>query len=518
MQQTGAAARQSHIVRNTVLVSALFGLAALAGIFRNIVIAREFGIGADLDAYYAAFRLPDLLFTIVAGGALATAFIPVFADFLTDGDLTGAWRLASAITNVVVLIVIVFAAGVALTAPWLVRNFIAPGFTPAQQTDTVTVMRVVLLSTLLFGISAVQGSVLHGFKHFFLPALGAVLYPVGIAAGALFLAPRMGIRGLAYGAVIGAALHLAVKVPGLIHYGFHWWPMLGLRWKAVHRVGILMGPRVLDLAVFQLTMLITTNLASRLGTGRISALEWGWGAMQLPETVIGTAFGLVAFPTLAELAARGDRNGLRSTLGETLREVLALTVPAAFGMVLLGRPLLQVLYERGAFDPAATEAVFIALEFYAIGLAGQSCLELVARAFFAQQDTITPLIVATGSGIVNILLALVLMGPLGHGGLALANSLAVSAEVLVLLLILRRRLNGVEGRAMLWMLVRVLIAALIMSLAVLAVLQMLDGQGAPPFVRLVVGGITGAAVYIAVSLALRVRELVRLPMALLGRR
>src|SRR5512142_2687995 len=144
------AGRRRHIARNVVVVAVCFGLAALAGILRNILIARQFGIGAELDAYYAAFRLPDLLFTIVAGGALATAFIPVFADFLAAGDRAGAWRLASAITNLVALIVAAFAVVVALAAPWLVQTFIAPGFTPDQQAQTVSVMRIVLLSTLLF--------------------------------------------------------------------------------------------------------------------------------------------------------------------------------------------------------------------------------------------------------------------------------------------------------------------------------------------------------------------------------
>ena len=184
------------------------------------------------------------------------------------------------------------------------------------------------------------------------------------------------------------------------------------------------------------------NLASRLGPGGVSSLEWGWDAMQLPETLIGTAFGLVAFPTLAELAARGDLAGLRRTLSQSLRVVVALTVPAAAGLILFGRPLLQLLYQRGAFDAHSTEAVYVALRFYALGLVGHSCLELVARAFFARQDTITPLLLAAASAAVNILLGLLLMGPLGFGGLALANSIAVTAEVIALYVVLRRRLGG----------------------------------------------------------------------------
>ncbi len=426
------------IALNTLMVAAAFGLAAAAGLLRNIIIGRQFGIGADLDAYYAAFKLPDLLFSIVAGGALATAFIPVFAEFLAAADRPGAWRLASAITNLVVLVVTGLAAVAGLSAPWLVRVLIAPGFSPAAQAETAAVMRILLLSTIVFGVSAVQGSALHGFKHFLLPAVAPVVYPLGIVAGALWLGPTWGTRGLAVGAVVGACLHLAIKTPALLHYGFQWRPVLDLRTPAVRRVLWLLGPRLLDLGVFHVTLIVMTNLASRLGAGSVSALEWGWDAMQLPETIIGTAFGLVAFPTLAELAAQGDLAGLRRTLYQSLRVVVALTVPAAAGLILLGRPLLQLLYQRGAFGADSVEAVYAALRFYALGLVGHASLELVARAFFARQDTITPLALAALSALVNILLGLALMRPLGFGGLALANSVAVSAEVLALLALLRR--------------------------------------------------------------------------------
>jgi len=512
--------RLPHIVRNVRVLAVAFGLAAAAGLVRNMVIAAQFGIGADLDAYYAAFKLPDLLFTIVAGGALATAFIPVFADFLADEDRAGAWRLASAITNIVFIVVTASAVLAGILAPWLVSVVIAPGFSPAEQAQTVQVMRIVLVSTVIFGVSAVQGSVLNGFKHFLLPALGAALYPIGITLGALFLAPTMGIAGLAVGAVIGSLFHLLVKVPGLFYYGFRWWPVLdlrGLHSRPVRRVFVLMVPRVLDLFVFQFSLVIMTNLASRLGAGSVSALEWGWDAMQLPETIIGTAFGLVAFPTLAELAARGELGRLRSTLGETLRSVVALTVPAAVGLILLGQPLLSFLYERGQFDAAAVDAVYATLRFFALGLVGHATLELAARAFFAQQDTVTPLVVAIGSAIASIALGIVLMRPLGAGGLALGNSIAITAEVLVLMAILRKRWNGVEGGQILRSLLCVLLASAVMGLAVAGVLTLAQSEGYGALVQLLAGGLVGAVVYVAAGLLFGVQELRRLPAALFGR-
>jgi len=301
---------------------------------------------------------------------------------------------------------------------------------------------------------------------------------------------------------------LLVKLPGLLRVGLRWWPVLDLNSTAVRQVLVLMGPRVIDLGVFHLTMLATTNLASRLpGAGSVSALEWGWEFMQLPETVIGTAFGLVAFPTLAELAARRDFAGLRGTLGDSLRMVITLTMPAALGLILLGRPLVQFIYQRGAFDAQATEAVYLALSLYALGLVGHSCLELAARAFFALQDTITPLLVAIVFGVLQIALGLFLMQSLAHGGLALANSLAITGEVLTLLWLLRGRLGGVEGWQTLRLLGQVGIACAVMGVVILLITQAIS----QPLLVLGSGAVGGLLVYLLAGFLLKMPTLQRLP-------
>jgi len=412
-----------------ITVSGSFALAAAMGLLRDMVLARRFGMGADLDVYYAGFKLPELLFTLVAGGALATALVPLLMAAHADEGRPAMWRLASAVANIVLTVAAALAVLAAFLSPWLVRTLIAPGFTALQQAETVAVMRLALISTLIFALSSIQTSVLHSHQHFTLPALAPILYPVGLIVGAQWLAPRYGLRGLALGAILGSLLHLVVQWPALLRLHVRWQPVYDLGRASVRRVFVLMGPRILDLGVFQLTMLATANLASRLGAGSVSSLEWGWQLMQFPETIIGTAIGLVALPTLSALAARRDVTGLRGALGASLRVIAALALPAAVALVLLGRPLVAVLYQRGAFDPAATEAVYTALRFYALGLLGHACLEVAARAFFAQQDTLTPLYLAAGSAALNILLGVLLMGPLGPGGLALANSLAVSSAV-----------------------------------------------------------------------------------------
>ena len=491
-----------HLARNVIMVGACFAMASLLGMVRNIVIASQFGIGADLDVYYAAFKVPELLFTVVAGGALVTAFLPVLAEYIAGDDNDGAWRLASAVTNIVVLVAGALSVLAALLAPWLIRWVVAPGFAPEMQAETAVLMRIILVSTVLFAVSSIHNSVLNGFQHFLWPALAPVMYPIGIIAGALWFTPMWGVRGLAAGAVLGSAMHLAIKIPGLVRYGFQWKPVLDIRTQSMRRVGVLMAPRVLDLGIFHLTFLVTANLASRLTEGSVSALEWGWNFVQLPETMIGTAFGLVAFPTLSALASRRDIPGLRSTLAESLHHVLALTLPISAAMILLGRPILALLFQRGAFDAASTEAVLAPLRFYALGLVGHSCLELAARAFFAQQDAITPLYIAAATAFFQITLALLLVGPLGAGGLALANSVAISVEVAVLLAVLRKRWNGVGGRSMLAVLGRVLPATLAMSLALGWVVAYANSADLSPLLTLILGGSISVVVYAVAGLLL----------------
>ena len=279
------------------------------------------------------------------------------------------------------------------------------------------------------------------------------------------------------GAVLGAVLHLAIKMPGLVRYGFRWWPVVDLSSPAVRRVAAADG------ASGGSTWASFTSRFWRRRTwphdwGRESErFGWGWQLMQLPETVIGTAFGLVALPHPGRTGqSHGDWAALRTTLGQALRAVMALTVPAACGLILLGRPLLQLLYQRGAFDAAATDAVLVALRFYALGLMGHACLELAARAFFAQQDTVTPLYLAIASAAASIGLGILLMQPLDYAGLALATS-AITGEVIALLLTLVGA-GAAWKDARCWRRCLALAASLIMGGAMILATQSAERGGA----------------------------------------
>ncbi|MBU0702238.1 MAG: murein biosynthesis integral membrane protein MurJ, partial [Chloroflexi bacterium] len=295
-----------QIAKAATLVMALFVVSRALGLARQMVIGSLFGTGGDLDAYLAANRISDTVFLIVAGGALGSAFIPTLTDYLTRKDLAGAWRLASAVANLALIVLTVAAGLTAVFAPALVRTVIAPGFTAPQQSLTTSLLRMMLLSPIIFGVSGIVMGTLNAHQHFLLPALAPSVYNLSIIGGALLLGPRLGVRGMAVGVVVGSALHLLVQVPGLLRYGARYVPTLGLDNPSVREVGRLMVPRMLGTAITQLNFVVNNSLASGLGEGAVSAINYAWLLVMLPQGVFAQAVGTAAFPTFAAQAARGE--------------------------------------------------------------------------------------------------------------------------------------------------------------------------------------------------------------------
>ncbi len=494
-----------QIARAAALIMALFLLSRIAGLAREMIISARFGTSADLDAYLAAFRVPDLLFQLVAGGALGSAFIPVFTGCLTRRELSGAWRVFSAVTNLVLIILTGAALVAGLAAPLLVRTVLAPGFTPEQQALTVSMMRWMLVSTVIFGVSGIVMGVLQSYQHFFLPALAPLLYNLSIIAGALLLAPTLGIYGLVIGVVVGAALHLDVQMFGLWWYGARYHRTLGLRDPLVREVGRLMAPRVLGLAVVQINFWVNTVLASTLPAGSLSALNYAWLLMLLPQGIVAQAVATAAFPTFAALEARGALGELRRTISGTLRVLLFLTIPAAAGLFVWRVPLVRLLLERGEFTAESTRLTAAALAFYAFGLIGHSVVEIIARAFYSLHDTRTPVAVGAGTMALNVLLSVLLLRPLQHAGLALANTLATLLEMALLTWLLSRRLEGLEWPQLRATTIKTLLATILMAVP----LAWAAGRWShlPPLPFGAAGLLGGAAIYVAGAILLRMPEI-----------
>ncbi len=427
------------LFRASALLALLFGIDKLIGLGRQVLVGRAYGVSAALDAYNAANNLPDLIFAIISGGALAIAFIPFLIETLDRDGRAAAWELFSRVANWAFVITAGLAVVIALFAGPLVRNVVVPGFAPADQNLVIVLMRLNLIATLIFSISGLVIGGLQANQHFLLPALAPVLYNVGQIVGVQFLAERLGIFGLAYGVILGAALHLAIQVPGLIRFGFRWTPSLQWRHPGVQKVARVMGPRVVTVAIIYSIFVATDNFASNLYEGAVTAIAYGWLILQLPETVIGTAIATALLPTLSELASRDEREALKKTLSTAIAAMLALTIPATIVGLIAIRPAVRLVFEGRAFTAEDTDLVVAAAQMFLLGLTGHSLLEIAARTFYARQNAIVPLIAAALTAALFVGLCFVLTPLMGHAGIALANTLAFTAEALGLLWLLRRQ-------------------------------------------------------------------------------
>lgn len=499
-----------QIIRAAAIVMIATVLARLLGLARQMIIGNQFGTTIDMDAFAAANVVTETLYLVVAGGALASAFIPVFTGLLTRGKQKDAWQLASQVANVILIIMAVLAIATAILAHPIVTQLLAPKMPSEGQALTAELLRTMLLSTVIFSVSGLLMGVLNAQQHFLLPAIAPVLYNVGIIGGALFLTRRFGIHGVAIGVVAGAALHLVIQLPGLRGRGAQYSAQLGLRNPALQRVARLMGPRILGLAVTRVNFWVNTNLASAF-EGAVSALDYAMRIMLLPLGVVAQAVGIAAFPTFAELAAENKLKDVRRTLASTLRGVLFLALPATGGLLMLREPIVRLLFEKGEFTAQSTVSVAWALAFYALGLAGHAGLEIIVRAFYALHDTKTPVVVGSGAMALNVVLSIALsrlfdeIGWMPHGGLALANSLATVLEASWLLWLMRRRLGGIEGRWLLTGLAQTMLATIVM-MSVLWLWLTLGADGS----ALGIGGIgivLGGGVYLGFAALLRMEEL-----------
>lgn len=494
----------------------MFIVSRALGLVRDVVISHQFGTSRALDAYLAAFTLPDFVFNVLAGGALGSAFIPVFSAALAQNDMRRAWQLASTIIALVFVVLTVLCALLAIFAREVVTLTVARGFAPAEQALTADLMRWMLITPIVFGISGIVMGILNSYQHFVLPALAPVVYNAAIITGALVLAPTLGVYGLVAGVVVGAGLHLAIQIPLALRFRFQisdfrlgnfnlQSAICNLQSSDVREVFRLMLPRTLGIAAVQINFVVNTILASALPVGAIAALAYAWRVMLLPVGIVGQSLATAVFPTFAAQVARAELDDLRATFSRAFRATLFLTIPATAGLIVLGTPIVTLLFQRGEFDAESARQTTWALQFFALALFAHSGLEIVARAFYALHDTFTPVVVGIGAMVLNIALSLVLIAPLQHGGLALANSIATILEVTTLLVLLRRRIEGIDEARLARSAARIVAATIVMLVALVPFAQYFALS--PIFIALG-GALIGAGVYMATAAALRAEELV----------
>ena len=396
-----------------IIVAVGFFGSRLLGLLRTVAIANSFGTSSELSAYWVAFRLPDMVFQVLAGATLASAFIPVFSRYFTRQSREDAWRLASSVLNLVFVATTVLALLGMLLAPLLVP-LMAPGLGQDSgrqaelQALAVRLTRIMLISPIFFSVSGMFMGISNARHHFLFPALAPWTYNISIIVAALV---SHSVTGLAVGVVVGAFIHLAIQLPAVRLIGMDYRPVADWRDPGVREVGRLMLPRALGLAAAQLNFLVTIFFASKVSDQAISAVNYAWLIVMMPLGLFGMAISTAVFPTLAEQAATESTDALRRTLSASLRLIMFLTLPASIGLMILGKPLVTFLFEHGAFTASSTDVTTAALVFYSIGLCAQGGIEILSRGFYALSDTRTPVTFAVVCMVANLVLCLILVGP-----------------------------------------------------------------------------------------------------------
>jgi len=461
----GSSARVEDENRSLAKAAGLIGAATFSsrilGFIRDMVLARLFGATAAADAFFVAYRIPNLLRELFAEGSMSAAFIPVFTEYHTLRARRDAWELASAVfTTLLTVLTLVTTLGI-LAAPWIVW-LLAPGFhgEPSKLAMTTYLTRIMFPYLLFISLAALAMGVLNSLRAFAAPALSPVLFNLFIIGCALFLSPLLAepILGVAVGVVAGGAAQFAMQVPGLWRRGM----LFGWRFEPGHpgvrRIGALLVPSLLGLSVTQVNITVSTILASFFAGGP-TYLFYGMRLIQFPLGIFGVALATAILPTLSAQAARGALDELRATLGFGLRMIFFIILPAMLGLILLRGPIVHLFFEHGSFTAQDTAATAAAVLCYAVGLWAFAGVRIIVAAFYSLQDTRTPALVAMGAVAANVALSLLLMEPLRHAGLALATALAAMVNVGTLVAVLNRRLGGVAWWSVGRSAVRVLAAA-----------------------------------------------------------
>lgn len=506
------------LARAGLIVTAAFLLSRLLGWLRVVVLANLFGAGSELDAYYAAFRIPDMMFQLVAAGAIASALVPILSGLSAAGEHERAWRVASGVADLVVLALLVLAVAMAVLAPVLVP-WLVPGFDEPTTASTVELTRIMLLSPIFLAAGSVASAVLNTEGRFGAAAMAPLLYNICIIGGALLLGPSLGVHGAALGVVVGSVAHLVIQVPALRRVA-RYRPVLEWHDPATRRSFLLMAPRAIGLGANQVTFLVNTALATGVGIGAVVAYNVAFSILQIPLGVIGLPIGVVLLPALSRAMATGDTGEFGRLVVGSLRMLLWMSLFVAVVGIVTRRESVALLFGWG-FDQDALELTASTLGVFLLGLPAHSMNVILARAFYSRQDTTTPVAVAISSVVVNVVVAVATVETLGLAGLALGIALGGWFEALVLGSLLQRRqgslriLDVVRGGIM--SLLGALVAGAAAAAALLATGEVTHGMiavrelpGAVQVLgRLALATAAAGVAYLLYSRAVRLPELPR---------
>lgn len=460
MSNTGKrAAKAAVLLIITVILSRILGYG------REVALYTLFGPNYITDAYQAAFSIPDFLYMLLVGGALSSAFIPVFSAYIATERESEAWEAASVVFNYM-LVILLFLVAVAYVYTRPLMVLLVPGLPPEYMTLAVHLTHIMFLQTFFMILNGFAMGILNSYHNFTAPALGSLVYNLAIIVVGVALVKPFGIDAFSYGVVIGAALNFAVQIPALRRVGLKYRLTFNFHNQGFKQIMILMIPVLAGLGVVQLNLFVTQNLSSSLGAGTISSLKLAQRIMNLPIGIFAVSIGTAVFPTLTALTARGEINQFKRASSLGVRAIFLVCIPSALGLLALGEPLIQLLFQQGQFPYDMVVVTNQALAYYSIGIFGYAAIQVVNRSFYALKDTLTPVLAAAVTIACNIGLSIWLAGIMGHRGLALAYSLASFVNLFVLMIVLRIKVGPLDGRRMATSFCISTLASLVMYLAV----------------------------------------------------
>jgi len=432
---------QAKTINSAALIVAAFSLVSrILGLFRDRILAGAFGAGPELDVYYAAFRIPDFIYNILIAGGVVVAFLPLFSEyFLKDKEM--AWHFASNVLNIFLLCLILIALGFFVFAPAIVK-IIVPGFDNQQIQLTVLLTKILLLSPILLGLSAVFSGILQYFNKFLFYSLAPIMYNLGIIFGIVFLTPFSGIAGVAGGVIIGALLHFLIQVPGAIRSGFSYKLILDFKDEKIKRVFSLILSRTLGVAAPQINLMVATVLASTLAAGSLAIFNFANNFAQFPMGLIGIPFAVAVFPSLSKSFASLNKEDFIRDFFATFKKIAYLTLPISLLIFIFRNQIIEIIFKTGKFTQSSMEITAASLGFFALGIWANSLIPLVLRAFFAFKDTKTPTVIAVFAMILNIGLSFWFVRLMDSvTGLPLAFSIDSILQLLLLMFFLSRKIT-----------------------------------------------------------------------------
>ena len=519
--------QSERVVRSAGVVSVAVFMSRVTGLLRESVMARLFGAGLIYDAFMLGFRIPNLTRDLFAEGALSSAFVPTFSEYLSQRSKEEAARLVNLVATALIIVVGAVCAAGMIFAPTLVQ-LLAPGFAavPGKFELAVRMTRIMFPFLLLVALAAQAMGVLNACNRFGVPALASTFFNIGSVGFGVLLGIVMGpllhltrIEGMAIGVVLGGALQLLWQLPSLHRLGFRFHAALDWSDPGLRRILALMVPAILGNAAVQINVMVNTNFASSISDpirgldGPVSWLSYAFRFMQLPLGLFGVAMASATLPSIARSVARGDMDEFRRTLSNSLGTVFLLTIPSSVGLIVLGKSIIGAIYQGGRFQLYDTQQTAVALSYYSIGLMGYAALKVLSPAFYALNDARTPMLVSLGSILVNYAAAstMIKFAGLGHAGLALSTSAVALFGFVVLFAVLRKRIGGVYGRDLALQIGKVTLASAIMGAVIFATSRgMAMWLGVSQMARLADLGVSlpvGLAVYYAACRALGLSEI-----------